>query len=95
MLPPPNALMVGNPLVASVGTTPVVVLPTVRDPAPGDPATSSRVDHWAATVVADVVFTMGTRCRAAATSPSTVVIAISGEGDVEVAGRPREGVAGQ
>lgn len=66
--PPPKALIAGNHAVASVGTSPLDVLPTDKLHAPGCPATSRVVDGLTATVVNDDVFVMSIFCLAAATN---------------------------
>lgn len=48
---PLNALITGQPAVASVGTTPAAVDVPASVPAPGLPATSNRENQIPATVV--------------------------------------------
>jgi hypothetical protein len=78
-LDPPKALRIGNPTVASVGTTPAVVEVPAKVPAPGSPARSITVNGILATEVLEADLRMRNLCAEAqaAIRPSLVVIAIT------------------
>ena len=76
-MPDEKACIDGNPAVAEVGTTPVVVLDPAKVPAPGFPGCAKTVNGTPATVVIDVNFDNKKSCDWAPTSPSIDAIAIT------------------